>query len=48
MLSAAGLDLEVEDIHHHTGFLVEPNDVAPISTLAQSGGGGGSICPICV
>jgi len=29
MLSAADLDLEVENIHHDTGFLVEPNDVAP-------------------
>jgi hypothetical protein len=29
MLSATGLDLEVEDFHHDTGFLVEQNDVAP-------------------
>jgi hypothetical protein len=29
MLSAAGLDLEVEDIHHDTSFPVEQNDVAP-------------------
>jgi hypothetical protein len=29
MLSATGLDLEVENIHHDTGFPVEQNDVVP-------------------
>jgi hypothetical protein len=35
MLSAAGLDLEVEDMHHDTGFLVEQNDVAPECFFGQ-------------